>query len=324
MSKEKLTAEQIAEVKKHMLKLTAMDAGSREQYIAATIGDVYDVELPIPEVIDAISNVQRADVGEHVYYLSPDDITKTLFTLTSDCVVTQTRVTPNTRQELSFTDLISPEYYVCIQDWLKGDHNVLTFYGDSINESMNRQEIYAVLQLIDAGAVAESNTFGLMTGADTFDYPTLVAMARSLARYGSKLVLITGANVTTDIMLMTYDANRFQQYKIEDLVSKWLPVEDLTVAVNGSTVHVIDPNTAYLVATSDAKANRPIVFSRRKLEAIATADTAIDSAKERAVIDTGNMINVGTNRKFSKGKAGYEEYGAVLLNSKVVAKFVRA
>ena len=100
-----------------------------------------------------------------------------------------------------------------------------------------------------------------------------------------------------------------------------IPVEELDVDVNGATLTVLPSNEAYLVAVSDSKNNKPILFSRRKLDGIQAVDTTVDTSKERAVIDTGNMINVATNRKFSKGKAGFQEYGAVMLNNKVVAKY---
>lgn len=323
MSK-KPTPEEVLKIQEYMKKAIRMDASAREQFFADTIGDVYDVELPIPEVIEAVSDVRRANVGEHVYYLAPDTITKTVNILTSDCAVTQEKVTPNTRTELSFTDLISKEEYVCIHDWLKGDHDVLKFYADSINEAMNRQEVYAVLQLLDAGAVATSNTFTLSTGDTTLTYPKLVDMVRSVAKYGRNLVFITGANITTDIMLMDFTANTFRQYGLENLNIKHVPIEELSVTIAGSPTTVLSANVAYLVAVSDSKANKPLLFARRKLDGIQAADTTVDTSKERAIIDTGNLIGVGAVRKFSKGKAGFQEYGCVLLNDNVVAKFTRS
>lgn len=324
MAKEKLTAKEIEKIQAHMKSAIHMSANERDSFIARTIGDVYDEELPIPEVIDAVSRSERADVGEHVYYMTPSSITKELFTLTSNCNVTQTKISPNTRTELTFTDLISPEYYVCLHDWLKGDHDVITFYADAIMESMNRQEIYAVYQLLDAGAVAESNTFTLDSGKTKFDFPKLVAMARSVARYGKDLVLVTGANVTTDIVLMDYDSNKQREHGISSIVSRHIPIEELTVDVDSVTKTVIDADVAYLVAVADAKNNKPVLFSRRKLDPLSDASDTEIVAKERAVIDTGNMINVGTNRKFSRGKAGFQEYGSVLINAKVVARFTRS
>lgn len=305
-----------------MKQVLHMGSEAREAFIANTIGDVYDPELPVPDVVNALSDVRRAEPGEHVYFLVPEDITKELLTLTSNCEVTQQKVTPSTRNELSFTDIISKEYYVCIHDWIKGDHDVIRFYAEAILEAMNRQEDYAILQLIDAGAVAESNLFTLDSGKDEFDYAKLVEMTRSLAKYGKEFVLISGANVTTDIMLMDFNQNTFRPYTIEKVVKEWIPIEECKVTVDASEKTVIDPDVAYLVAIKDSRNKKPILFSRRKLDPIADrADTTL-VAKERAIMDTGNMITTDDpKRKFARGKAGFEEYGAVLLNAKVVAKF---
>lgn len=291
---------------------------------AKTLSEVYDVELPIPEVIEAIFRTERAEIGEHVYYLAPEIADKKVFTLTSNCIVTQIKVTPRTRTEVSWTDLMSEEFYVCIPDLLKADHNVLQFYGESIIEAMDRQEIYAILQLVSAGAVSTGNVFTLDSGDSKFDYPKLVEMTRSVARYGRKLVLITGADITTDITLMNYDADKNQAISLESAgVEKWIPIEELTVDVNSVSKTVIAANRAYLVAVSDSKNNKPGIFVRRKVANLGVvADTEV-IAKERLVIMSGNLMNVGSTRKLSKAIAGFEEYSGTLVNVYTVAQFTR-
>lgn len=292
---------------------------------AKTLSDVYDVELPIPEVIEAIFRTERAEVGEHVYYLAPEIADKKVFTLTSNCTVTQTPVTPRTRTEVTWTDLMSEEYYVCIPDLLKADHNVLQFYGESIIEAMDRQEVYAVLQLVSAGAVSTGNVFTLDSGDSKFDYPKLVEMTRSVAKYGRKLVLITGADITTDITLMNYDADKNQAISLESAgIEKWIPVEECTVDVDSVSKTVIPANRAYLVAVSDSKNNKPGIFVRRKVAMLGVvADTEV-IAKERIAIMSGNLMNVGSTRKLSKAIAGYEEYSGTLVNVYTVAQFTRS
>jgi len=300
-------------------------SSNREDLIARTLGDVYDVEIPIPEVIESVFRTERAELGEHVFYMSPENPTKEVFKLTSNCTVTQEKVSPSTRTEVSWTDLISKEYYACIHDLLKGDHDVLSFMAVAIQEAMNREEIYGVLQLIDAGAVANNNVYTLDSGKTKFDYPKLVDMVRSVAKFGKSLVLVTGANVTTDIVLMNYDADKNQAISLASAgISKHIPVEALDVEIGGVNTTVIDEDIAYLVAVSDSAQNKPGVFVRRKLVGIADAEDTKLVAKERAVISTGNMMNAGAVRKFSKGIAGFEEYSSTLVNSYVVAKFTRA
>jgi len=293
--------------------------------VAKTIGDVYDIEFPIPEVVSAIFDVQRADVGEHVYYLAPESIDKKVLTLTSDCEVTQVKVTPRTRTEVTWTDLVSEEYYVCIPDLLKADHNVLEFYGDSIIEAMDRQEVYAVITLLAAGAASTGNQYTLDSGKEKFDYPKLVEMSRSIAKYGRKLVLISGADVTTDITLMNYDADKNQAVSLQGAgVEKWIPVEELAVYVNGVSKTVLDADKAYLVAVSDSKNNKPGIFVRRKVQPLASASDTEVVNKERIVIMSGNMMNVGDKRKLAKAIAGFEEYSATLINAYTIAEFTRS
>ncbi len=325
MSKIKLTAEQKKTLTERMVQAKHMSDGDREVFMARTIGDVYDVELPIPEVVDSISNVQRADVGEHVFFLAPDTITKTVNTINANCNITQTKVTPNTRTEVTWTDLVTEEVYVCLHDWLKADHDVLTFNAEAMNEGMDRQEIYSVLQLADAGAVSESNTYTLDSGKTKFDYPKLVEMARSIAKYGRELVLITGGNVTTDIALMNYDADKNQAVDIFKLVTKHIPIEELLVTIDGTPRTVLSADVALLVAVSDSKKNRSLLVARRKTGQLTEmADTEmLEQNKERIVISSGNAINEGTNRKFAKGFFSVEEYSATSLNDKTYAKFER-
>ncbi len=325
--KVRLTAEEIKKISDHMKSVMKMSSDAREVFIAMTIGEVYDVELPVPEVIESISRVARAGnrpEDNHVYYLIPTNIDKKVFTLTSNCNVTQVQVTPNTRTELTFTDLVSPDFWVCLKDFLTGDHDALQFYADSINEAMDRQEIYAVLQLLEAGVTDTGNTHTTESGETELTYPVLVNMVRSLAKYGSKFVLISGANVTTDIMLMDFNANTFRQYGLENLRIQLMPIETQTVDVNGSGQEaIIDADTAYLVAVSDSKGNKPVLFARRKVSIAGDmADTTV-VAKERLIFDTGNIKNIGATVKFARGKAGYEEYGAVLINKYTIAKFTK-
>jgi uncharacterized protein YbaR (Trm112 family) len=169
--KKKFTPEQIKAIKAEMVKAQKLSAEDRNLLIAKQIGEVYDVEVPIPAMIEAIARVERAEVGEHVYYNVPTSITKTVNTISANCTITQTKISPNSRSELSFTDLVSEEVYVCIHDWLKADHNVLELNATAIMEAMDRQEIYSTLQLIDAGAVSESNTYTLDSGKTKFDWP---------------------------------------------------------------------------------------------------------------------------------------------------------
>ena len=97
----------------------------------------------------------------------------------------------------------------------------------------------------------------------------------------------------------------------------------MAVTVDGSPVTVLGANEALLVATSDSMKNRPLLFTRRRTEDLATSMDTTAVAKERIVIDGGNLLNVGTDRKFSRSKTGFQEYAGVSLNDKCYATFTR-
>jgi len=324
MEKKQVTREELAAAKEQMKKI-AMSA-NREEQVASILNESYDPELPIAEMISAIMNTASAEPHESVYYFTPTLPVKKVYLLTSNCNVTQEAVTPASKNTLAFTSIVTPSYWICLDDLLNGDMNILDLYAETIQEALNREEIYAVLALVDAAAIARGNVFGLDSGKLKLDYPKLVEMRKAIRKYGRKLVLITGPNVTEDVELMQYDANKFSPVNIKDVVDMWVPVEDLQVTIGGSATDVIDADTAYLVAVSDSKANKPGYFVRRKINAAilsGTTDTTM-VAKERAVIVSGMIQPLGTVESFSKGLAGFEQVGVVITNSYTCAKFVRA
>jgi hypothetical protein len=324
MEKKQISREELAAAKEQMRKVAL--SANREEQIASILNESYDPELPIADLITAIMNTASAEPQEKVYYFTPTLPVKKVYLLTSNCQVTQEEVSPATQNTLSFTSIVTPSYWICLDDLLNGDMNILDLYAETIQEALNREEIYAVLALVDAAAVARSNVFGLDSGKTKFDYPKLVEMRKALRKYGRKLVLISGPNVTEDIELMQYDANKFQGVDIKDVVDMWIPVEDLQVTIGGAATDVINEDTAYLVAVSDSKANKPGYFVRRKINShilAGTTDTTM-VAKERAVMVSGMIMPKGTVEQFSKGIAGFEQIGAVISNSYTCSKFVRA
>ncbi len=324
MEKKQISREELAAAKDQLQKIAV--SANREEQIASILNESYDPELPIAEMISAIMNTATAEPHESVYYFTPTLPVKKVYLLTSNCNVTQEAVTPASKNTLTFTSIVTPSYWICLDDLLNGDMNILDLYAETIQEALNREEIYAVLALVDAAAIARGNVFGLDSGKTKLDYPKLVEMRKALRKYGRKLVLITGANVTDDVELMQYDANKFQAVNIKDIVDLWIPIEADQVTIGGTVTDVIDADTAYLVAVADSKSNKPGYFVRRKINAhilAGTTDTTM-VAKERAVIVSGMIQPLGTVESFSKGLAGFEQVGIVITNSYTCAKFVRA
>jgi len=322
--KKVATREELAAAQDQMKKICF--SANREEQLASVLNESYDPELPMPELVEAVMNFASAEPHEHVYYFTPTLPLKKVYLLSGNCTVTQEAVTPAVRVDLRFTTIVTPDYYICLDELLNGDMNILDLYAEDIQESLNREEIYAVLLLVDAAATAMGKVFTPDSGKVKFDLPKLIEMRKAIRKYGKSFVLITGLNVTEDVELMQYDANKFQIINIKDYVDTWIPVEALDVVVNGVAHTVCDENTAYLIAVSDSKKNKPGYFVRRKIDGSIISglqDTTIIN-KERAVIVTGSNKPVGSVEKFAKGVAGLEQVGIVLSNPYTCAKFTRA
>lgn len=246
MSKKQLNREEIEAAKKQMKQIAF--SANREEQLAQVLNETYDPELPIPEVIGAIMNTASAAPHEHVYYFTPTALVKKVYILSGNCNVTTQAVSPTSRTELTFATIVTPDYFICLDELLNGDMNVLDLYAEDIQESLNRQEIYSVMALLDAAATAQGNLFTASSGTVKLDYPKLVEMKAAVSKYGNKLVLITGSNVTQDVELMQYDANKQVPVDISTIVDTHIKLEALDVTINGVVTTVLDADTAYLVA----------------------------------------------------------------------------
>jgi hypothetical protein len=328
MSKKKYTEEESKIIAEAMQ--AAVTAPDREEIVANLIGDVYDYELSVSPVIEAVSIFSRVGnraapggCNNRLYMLTPADVDKKVFILDGDCDVKQLKVTPNTKVEIPLVPMITHDYWVCLKDFLSGDHDVLALYAKSIKEALDRKEIKNVIALLDAAAVAEGNVVTLDSDKTALDFPKLVEMRKALKKYGTEFVLITGENVEENIDLMDYTANTFRQYDLSTLKIRHIPVLGFTVDTDDSGQEaIIDPDAAYLVAVKDANGDMPVVFGRRDVTAAGDmADTQVE-AKDTLIFTTGNVKPIaGGAVKYARGKAGYREIGAAIKNSKVVVKF---
>lgn len=320
---KKYTAEEIKVIQAHMASARNKSPEEQSRFIAQTVGEVCDVEMPIMPFIQALSRditATNRPEDNHVYYLTPVVVDKKVYTLDSNCNVTQIQVTPQTRTELSFTEITSPDFWICLRDFLRGDHDALQLFAESAIRSLDLKEAQLVLSLMDAAVTTSGNSFVNASGQTRITYDVLVEMVRSLAKYGTKFVAIAGANVATDLKLMQYRTDRHQDFSFEELGITLYTIEDYTVDTNGSgQTAVIDPDALYIIAQSDACGNRPLVFARRSLDIMSDCGNIIQ--KERYVAESCPPKNVGATVKWARGYAVYEDIGMVWLNNYVIAKY---
>lgn len=316
MDKELLKARE--ELAKKMKEIaTSPVANSIE--LAKLVGEPYDPELPIADVISAIYNTDSVGMGEDFDYFVVDEDVKEVYAVVNGSV-TQTNVTPLTENTLTFSPYNTPEYYVYLEALLRGKYGILAKKRVAIMEALDRIEQYHAINCVDS-AVPVANQLTLTSGKTKVDWPELVRMVRTVSKYAKpgNFVLITGANITDDLITMDYDADKNRQHTVADAgIKTWIPVEEQTVKIDTVATPIIDPDTAYLVADSDAKERRAGYFVRQRVQGLDNA-----GEMERLTISSGQLINVGTARKMALSVLGFEMFGCVIVNSKVLVKLVK-
>jgi len=300
-------------------KLQEIATQSGNPFELAKLANIpYDAEMEIPEVIKEVAKTATVEKGEDYEYFVQDVETKIVNTITNGSVV-QLAVTPGSETDLTFSSYSSDEYYVYVEKLLEAKYDPIAIKTKVAMESLNRKEVKDVLDLLIASAVSESNTFANDSGDDVIDFEKVVDMVRSVAKYGNKLVLISGATVTTDIVLMDYTEDKNREVTLQKAgISKWVKLEELTYTHSTSQT-VFAADKALLVATSDVEDNRAVHFVRRKVKALEKAGT-----KERIVVASGPRIQVGSDAKWAYAIVAMEQYGAVVTNPKCIAVYKKA
>lgn len=317
MDKKLLMAEE--ELQKKILAIATNSTETSSEIELARLANMpYDAELPVSDIISKVCKVVRAEKGEDYDYFPIGVETKTVYTIVNGAV-TQVNVDPEAPNELTFYSYNGPEDYVYVEKLLEAKYDVIARSTKRIHESLNRKETKDVLDILIASAVAKSNTFAFSSGETKLTFAKLEEMVRSIEKYGTKLVLIAGSTVASDLRLMNYNEDKNQAVKVADLgISEVIKVP--TFQYTHSTVQtVLDADKAILVAISDSEDEMPVHFVRRKVvDVFAGGD-----AKERIVMPTGPRIQVGSNPKWAYGIAIMEQYGVVQPNPYTVAVFKR-
>jgi len=236
-----------------------------------------------------------------------------------DGTITQTNVTPDSENDLSFSTYESDEYYVYVEKLLEAKYEPIAIKTKNAMESLNRKEIKDVLALCIASAESKSNTFANDSGDSVIDFEKVVEMVRSVAKYGKNLVLITGADVTTDIVLMDYAEDKNREVSLAKAgIAKHIGIEALTYTHSG-TITVMPSDKAILVAVSDSEGNRPVDFVRRSVQSIDGS-----GEKERVVMASGPGFWAGAVRKWAYAIVAMEQYGSVVVNPFAFAVYKKA
>ena len=307
---------------KEALDAKALEIASKPYLMVSELcvlaNEPYDAELPMPDAVAAIAKVASIAKGADYEYWAVSASTKTVYTVTNGSV-TQANVSPSSPSTLSFSHYDTPEDYIYIPDLLEAKYDAIALKTADQMEALNRLENKLMFDALIAAAAGQSNTFANDSGDSVIDFEKLVDMVRSMAKYGTKLVLISGQDVTTDLILMDYAENKYREVSIEKAgISQWIKVENYQYSHSG-TQTVLATDKALVVATSDSQNNRPVHVVRRKVMGVDGA-----TEKERVVITAGPGHFVGAARKLAFSVVTYESLGIVVTNPLAVAVYRKA
>ncbi len=314
--KEMIIAQEELKNKLEMIAQKRSSEGALE--LAELANTPYDAEMPIPDVINKVCKVARVEKGEDYQYFTIDRETKTVFTIVNG-TVTQVNVSPESENDLSFYSYNGPAENVYIEKLMEAKYNPLAIKAKAINEALNRKEIKDVLDIMIASAVAESKTFCNDTGKEAIDILKLEEMTRAVNRFGSNFVLISGSEVTADVLFMNYNADKNKAVDLDMVgIVDHVKISDFTYT-HSTTQTVLASDKAIVVALSDSEDERPVHFVRRKIKDIVGGG----NDKERIIVGSGPRMSEGANPKWAYEIAIMEQYGVVQPNPKATCVYKR-
>lgn len=293
--------------------------------IARIIGEPMDPRRPYPLLVDKLCEVDYAMPDEYVYDFDVLMDTDTIYTITSTGAVTTVNVSPDTPTILTFVDVASPEYYVKLIDLAKAKERTLGRKKRTIERALNAEENYQVIQLLDAAAIARGNLNDLRSGEDHFTYEHLVEMIDEVIDYSQNYVLVAGTTIDRDIKLWDFKDNKYTSLKtaFEDLGVEVVRINQ-TVTRDGSSTPLLAATTCYLAGTLTEAPGKPLLFVRKRLDAVEKIGGMISMDGEqpqRLVFVSPNPVMVSSTRYLAVAITGFEEWNLHALfisNNKVI------
>jgi len=293
---------------------------------ARIIGEPKDPRRPYPLLVDALCEVDSADPNEYVYDFDVLADTDYIYTTVASGI-TQVSVTPDTPTLLSFVDISTPEYYVKITALADAKERTLGRKKVTIGRSLDAEENYRVLSLLDAAAIARGNLNDLRSGETSFNYQHLIDMIDQVIDYSENYVLVAGTQIDKDIKLWDWKDNKYTSLKtaFEDLGINVIRVNQ-TLTRDGSAAGILASTVAYLAGTVTEAPGKPLLFVRKRLNEIEKLNGAITTdgvSAERLVFVSANPVQVTSTRHLAVGLIGYEQITTATHNSYAISKFTR-
>ncbi len=296
--------------------------------LSRIIGQPVDPRRRYPNLIDAICDVDTADPNEYVYQFDVLSETDTIFTITSNGVITASHVTPDTPALMSFIDVASPEYFCKITELAKAKERTLARKNKTINRALNAWETWKILDLVNTAVVTRGNVWNLESGDTTFNYKMLINMIDQIIDYSENYVLAVGSAIDKDIKLWDWTDNKFHSLKqaFSDLGIDVVRVNQ-TLTIDGTPTAALASTRAYLVGTATEEPGKPVLFVRKRLNEIEKLGGVIfeeGEKPERLVFVSPNPVQVTNSRYLAVGLTGFEEIAAAVTNPYALSRFDRS
>jgi len=293
--------------------------------LARIIGEPRDPRRPYSDLVNALCETDSADPNEYVYEFDVLLETDYIYTTVASGL-TQLAVTPDTPALISFVDIATQEYYVKLTDLANAKERTLARKKMTIDRSLNTEENWRIIQLLDAAAIARGNLNDLRSAETTFNYQHLIDMIDQVIDYSENYVLVAGTQIDKDIKLWDWKDNKFHSMveAFKDLGINLVRVNQ-TLTRDGSSAGILASTVAYLAGTL-TEVGKPLLFVRKRMneiERLAGVITESGERPERLIFVSPNPVTVSTTRYLAVGMTGYEQIAATTHNSYAISKFTR-
>jgi len=293
--------------------------------LARIIGEPRDPRRPYSDLVNALCETDSADPNEYVYEFDVLLETDYIYTTVASGL-TQLAVTPDTPALISFVDIATQEYYVKLTDLANAKERTLARKKMTIDRSLNTEENWRIIQLLDAAAIARGNLNDLRSAETTFNYQHLIDMIDQVIDYSENYVLVAGTQIDKDIKLWDWKDNKFHSMveAFKDLGINLVRVNQ-TLTRDGSSAGILASTVAYLAGTL-TEVGKPLLFVRKRMneiERLAGVITESGDRPERLIFVSPNPVTVSTTRYLAVGMTGYEQIAASTHNSYAISKFTR-
>lgn len=286
--------------------------------LSRIIGEPVDPRRRYPDVISKICEIDTADPDEYVYQFDVLFDTDTVYTITSNGVITASHVTPDTPALMTFIDIASPEYFMKITELAKAKERTIARKVKTINRAMNAWEIYKILDLVNTAVVTRGNVSSLGSGETTFTYKHLIDMIDQIIDYSANYELVMGTAIDKDIKLWDWTDNKYHSLSAAfGTLGIGVSRVNATVTIDGASTAALVSTRAFLVGIDTEEPSKPILFVRKKLDEIERLNGVVfDNGEkpERLVFVSPNPVQVTNSRYLAVGVTGFEEIAAAVTN----------